>query len=152
MLLLKNPQLSVWRCDSFQMPAPISSVIHCEAYSSSPRQLYHCCTVQWRLHSIFSVCSRLLLKIAAAPVVAILALLVWFCTWLVYVSGAVLGLVSLLLCVCSVLLFLSSSVTGGIIYLVLAFLASPFGLPTVALWLLDRIQGLRYWIQESVYD
>lgn len=95
---------------------------------------------------------RLLLKIAAAPVVAILALLVWFCTWLVYVSGAVLGLVSLLLCVCSVLLFLSSSVTGGVIYLILAFLASPFGLPTAALWLLDRIRGLRYWIQESVYD
>ena len=69
------------------------------------------------LFSIF----KLLLKIAAAPVVAILALFVWFCTWLVCVSGAVLGLVSLLLCVCSVLLFLSSSVTGGIIYLVLAF-------------------------------
>ena len=95
---------------------------------------------------------RLLLKIAAAPVVAVLALLVWFCTWLVCVSGAVLGLVSLLLCVCSVLLFLSSSVTGGIIYLILAFLASPFGLPTAALWLLDKIQGLRYWIQDTVFE
>lgn len=77
------------------------------------------------LFSIF----KLLLKIAAAPVVAILALFVWFCTWLVCVSGAVLGLVSLILCVCAVLLFLGSSVTGGIIYLILAFLASPFGLP-----------------------
>ena len=48
------------------------------------------------LFSIF----KLLLKVAAVPVVAILALLVWFCTWLVYVSGAVMGLVSLLLCVC----------------------------------------------------
>ena len=75
------------------------------------------------LFSIF----KLLLKVAAVPVVAILALLVWFCT------------------------FLSSSVTGGIIYLILAFLASPFGLPTAALWLLDRIRGLRCLIQESVY-
>ena len=100
------------------------------------------------LFSIF----KLLLKVAAVPVVAILALLVWFCTWLVYVSGAVLGLVSLLLCVCSAFLFLSSSVTGGIIYLVLAFLASPFGLPTAALWLLDKIQGLRYWIQDTVFE
>ena len=82
----------------------------------------------------------------------VLALFVWFCTWLVCVSGAVLGLVSLLLCVCSVILFLSSSVTGGIIYLVLAFLASPFGLPTAALWLLDKIQGLRYWIQDTVFE
>ena len=100
------------------------------------------------LFSIF----KLLLKVAAAPVVAILALLVWFCTWLVYVSGAVLGLVSLLLCVCSVLLFLSSSVTGGIIYLVLAFLASPFGLPAAALWLLDKVQGIRYQIQNTVFE
>ena len=100
------------------------------------------------LFSIF----KLLLKIAAAPVVAILALLVWFCTWLVYVSGAVLGLVSLLLCVCSAFLFLSSSVTGGIIYLVLAFLASPFGLPTAALWMLGKIQGLRYLIQDTVFQ
>ena len=100
------------------------------------------------LFSIF----KLLLKIAAAPVVAILALFVWFCTWLVCVSGVVLGLVSLILCVCAVILFLGSSVTGGIIYLILAFWASPFGLPTAALWMLGKIQGLRYLIQESVYE
>ena len=94
---------------------------------------------------------KLLLKIAAAPVVAILALLVWFCTWLVCVSGAVLGLVSLFLCVCSVLLFLSSSMTGGIIYLVLAFLASPFGLPMMALWLLSKVQDLKVLIQDLIY-
>lgn len=99
------------------------------------------------LFSIF----KLLLKIAAAPVVAILALFVWFCTWLVCVSGAVLGLVSLILCVCAVLLFLSSSVTGGIIYLILAFLASPFGVPTAAIWLLGKIQGLRYLIQDTAF-
>ena len=100
------------------------------------------------LFSIF----KLLLKIAAAPVVAILALFVWFCTWLVCVSGVVLGLVSLILCVCAVLLFLGSSVTGGIIYLILAFLASPFGLPTAALWMLGKIQGLRYLIQDTVFQ
>ena len=100
------------------------------------------------LFSIF----KLLLKIAAAPVIAILALFVWFCTWLVCVSGAVLGLVSLLLCVCSAFLFLSSSVAGGIIYLFLAFLASPFGLPAAALWLLDKVQGIRYLIQNTVFE
>ena len=99
------------------------------------------------LFSIF----KLLLKIAAAPVVAVLALFVWFCTWLVCVSGAVLGLVSLFLCVCSVLLFLSSSMTGGIIYLVLAFLASPFGLPMMALWLLSKVQDLKALIQDLIY-
>ena len=106
--------------------------------------------------------SFLLLKIAAAPVVAILKMpcsrlvpcTFWPC-WLVhlavYVSGAVMGLVSLLLCVCSVLLFLSSSMTGGIIYLVLAFLASPFGLPMMALWLLSKVQDLKVLIQDLIY-
>ena len=49
------------------------------------------------LFSIF----KLLLKIAAAPVIAILALFVWFCTWLVCVSGAVLDWSACFLCVCS---------------------------------------------------
>ena len=103
-----------------------------------------------------ALCSRsssFLLKVAAVPVIAILALLtVWFCTWLVLVfPAAALGLVSLLLCVCSVLLFLSSSMTGGIIYLVLAFLASPFGLPMMALWLLSKVQDLKVLIQDLIY-
>ena len=49
------------------------------------------------------------------------------------------------------ILLLSASVEGFIIYLVLAFLASPFGLPAAALWLLSRVQEIRYFIQERIY-
>lgn len=94
---------------------------------------------------------RLALKLIFAPVILILALFVWFFTWLVCVSGAVLGLVSgVLFLLALAILLLSASVEGFIIYLVLAFLASPFGLPAAALWLLSRVQGIRYFIQERI--
>jgi hypothetical protein len=40
---------------------------------------------------------------------------------------------------------------AGIIFTVLAVLVSPFGIPMIAVWLLAKIQGLRYAIQERVY-
>lgn len=95
---------------------------------------------------------RLVLKIAVAPIVAALALFVWFCTWLVCVSGVVLGLVSgVLFLLALAILLLTASVEGFIIYTILAFLVSPFGLPAAALWLLGKVQGARYFIQERVY-
>ena len=95
---------------------------------------------------------RLVLRIAVAPIVAALALFVWFCTWLVCVSGVVLGLVSgVLFLLALAILLLTASVEGFIVYLILAFLVSPFGLPMAALWLLGKVQGARYFIQERVY-
>ena len=95
---------------------------------------------------------RIMLELLFAPVILILALFVWLCTWLVCVSSVLLGLVSAVLFIIALaILLLSASVEGFIIYLVLAFLASPFGLPAAALWLLSRVQGIRYFIQERIY-
>ena len=95
---------------------------------------------------------RLVLKIAVAPIVVALALFVWFCTWLVCMSSVVLGLVSAVLFLLALaILLLTVSVEGFIVYLLLAFLVSPFGLPMVALWLLGKVQGARRLIQEKVY-
>lgn len=95
---------------------------------------------------------RFMLKLLFAPVILILALFVWFFTWLVCVSGAVLGIVSgVLFLLALAILLLTASVEGFIIYMVLAFLASPFGLPAAAFWLLGRVQGVRYFIQERIY-
>ena len=95
---------------------------------------------------------RLVLKIAVAPIVAALALFVWFFTWLVCMSGVVLGLISAVLFLLALaILLLTASVEGFIVYLILAFLVSPFGLPMAALWLLGKVQGARYFIQERVY-
>ena len=95
---------------------------------------------------------RLVLKIAVAPIVAALALFVWFFTWLVCMSSVVLGLVSAVLFLLALaILLLTASMEGFIVYLLLAFLVSPFGLPMAALWLLGKVQGVRYFIRERVY-
>ena len=40
---------------------------------------------------------------------------------------------------------------NGIIALILAFLISPFGLPMAAIWLLGKVQALKFAIQDRVY-
>ena len=67
---------------------------------------------------------RFMLKLLFAPVSLVLALFVWFFTWLVCVSSVVLGLASAVLSLLALaILLLFASVEGFIIYLVLAFLA-----------------------------
>lgn len=94
---------------------------------------------------------KLLLKILAAPIVAILAIFVWLCTGILYISGWVFGIAGILMGICAVHVFLTNTVVAGIIFTVLAVLVSPFGIPMIAAWLLARIQGLRYAIQDRVY-
>ena len=94
---------------------------------------------------------KLLLKIAVAPVVLVLTVCVWLCVWLVYISGLILGVISTVVALLGVVVLITYSPQNGIILLVLSFLISPFGLPKAALWLLGKVQGARYFIQERVY-
>lgn len=48
-------------------------------------------------------------------------------------------------------LLLTYSPQNGVILLVMAFLISPMGLPLAAIWLLGKVQGLKYAIQDWVY-
>lgn len=94
---------------------------------------------------------KMLLKIAAAPVVVVLTLAVWICTGLVYVSGLALGLISMVVVLMGVAVLVTYSPQNGLILLVIAFLISPFGLPKLAFWLLGKVQDLKYAIQDLVY-
>lgn len=40
---------------------------------------------------------------------------------------------------------------NGLILLLMAFLISPMGLPLAAIWLLGKVQDLKYTIQDRVY-
>lgn len=91
------------------------------------------------------------LRILAAPVVLALTLLVWVCTGLLYVSGYVLGLVSMVLGLLGAAVLITYSPKNGIILLVMAFLASPYGLPMAAFWLLGKVQRLKFAIQDLIY-
>lgn len=94
---------------------------------------------------------RFILKILAAPVIAVLAAITWFFAFLLNLSSVVFGVAGTLLSICGVIVIFTDSGTIGIIVLVIAFLVSPFGLPLLAAWLLGQLQRLRYTIQDGIY-
>ena len=94
---------------------------------------------------------KLLVKILAAPVILALTLFVWICVGIVYISGLVLGLISMVIALLGVAVLITCSLQNGIILLVMAFLISLFGLPMAAIWLLGKVQDLKFVIQDLVY-
>ena len=94
---------------------------------------------------------KLLLMIAVAPIVVALTLFVWICLGLVYVSGLVLGLISMILALLGVAVLITYSPQNGLILLLMAFLISPMGLPLAAIWLLGKVQDLKFAIQDWMY-
>ena len=95
---------------------------------------------------------KLLLKIVVAPVILALTLFVWICVGIVYISGLVLVLISMVIALLGVAVLLTCSLQNGIILLVMAFLISPFGLPMAAIWLLGKVQDLKFLVMDVVYN
>ena len=94
---------------------------------------------------------KCLLIIVTAPVILVLTLFVWLCMGLIYISGLVLGLLSTVIALLGVAVLITYSPQNGVILLVIAFLISPMGLPLAAIWLLGKVQDLKYTIQDRVY-
>ncbi len=94
---------------------------------------------------------KLLLKIIVAPVIAALTLFIWMCVGVVYVSGLVLGIISTVIAVLGAVMLVVGPRQNGVIALVMAFLISPYGLPLAAIWLLGKVQDLKFAIQDRVY-
>ena len=88
---------------------------------------------------------RIILKIIAAPVVLALMLVVAVLSFLSCIACWLACTVFVLLAACA---FFAGLHTGCIAMLVLAFLVSPFGLPAIGLWLLDRLYGAKYALQD----
>ena len=94
---------------------------------------------------------KCLLMIVTAPVILALTLFVWLCMGLIYISGLVLGLLSTVIALLGVAVLITYSPQNGVILLVIAFLVSPMGLPLAAIWLLDKVQDLKFAIQDWMY-
>ena len=95
---------------------------------------------------------KCLLMIVTVPVILVLTLFVWLCTGLIYISGQVLGLFSTVIALLGVAVLITYSSQKGVILLVMAFLISPRGLPLAAIWLLSKVQSLKFAIQDWVYS
>ena len=98
--------------------------------------------------SLFLKC---LLMIVTAPVILVLTLFVWLCMGLIYISCLVLGLLSTVIALLGVAVLITYSPQNGVILLVMAFLISPMGLPLAAIWLLGKVQSLKFAIQDWAY-
>ena len=94
---------------------------------------------------------KFILKILAAPVIAILVVFIWLCALLLRLSAWVFGIVSTILGVLGLAVLILDNVTNGIIILVFAFLVSPMGLPMVAAWMIGQMQRFRYFVQDAIY-
>ena len=94
---------------------------------------------------------KLILKILAAPVIAVLVIFIWLCALLLRLSAWVFEIVSTILGVLGLAVLILDNVTNGIIILVFAFLVSPMGLPMVAAWMIGQMQRFRYFVQDAIY-
>ena len=92
-----------------------------------------------------------LLKVVFAPAIAILAVLIWICGLTLKLSAWVFGIIGTVLGILGLAILLLDSVTNGIIVLVIAFLASPLGLPMLAAWMIGQMQRFRYFVQDAIY-
>jgi hypothetical protein len=80
-----------------------------------------------------------LLKILAVPFIVVLtvswAVLAFVSCFVEVISSYASGLAGIL----AIILFIIGQTTGGIVFMIIAFLISPLGLPAVAKWLIDRL-------------
>ena len=50
----------------------------------------------------------------------------------------------------SLILFIGGQTVGGIVFLVLAFLVSPFGVPVIAEWLVDKLHSVKFALRDFI--
>jgi hypothetical protein len=94
---------------------------------------------------------RIILKIIAAPFMVVLTIMVAVLIFLFAYSEQILNLASGLLALIGIALmvFLREWVGGGV-FLGLAFLASPVGLPAIASWLIEKLDDLKYSLRDFI--
>ncbi len=90
----------------------------------------------------------IVLKTLAAPIMVITMILAALINFLFCVAAVFCNIACVILVVLSVLMFISGTTTHGIVFLILAFLLSPFGIPAIAEWLVDKLNDLK----ESLKD
>jgi hypothetical protein len=85
----------------------------------------------------------IILKIFAAPFVLALTLIIAILSFLHSLAAGVLSVLAMIAAVCGLFAcFIGNDTASGIRMLITAFLASPFGLPAAAEWLIDRLDDL----------
>ena len=90
---------------------------------------------------------RLILRMLLAPIILLLTAVTFLLALLLALSTRVLTIISSLGITLSLLLFVTGDYKNGGIFLLLAWLISPIGLPLIAEWLwrgLDNMRGMMW--------
>lgn len=86
---------------------------------------------------------RILFKVILFPITLVLSIAVGVCRFVCGFSGAVLGVISTLLLMLALLtLILLKEPGGALTTAIIAFVVSPYGIPKLAEWLVDRLEDL----------
>jgi len=91
---------------------------------------------------------KLIFKIIALPFVIALTIIAPLFTFLFCTASVFLNIACGIGVLLSIALFFSGTTTGCIVFLIISFLISPFGIPAIAEWLIDRLNGLNYSLRD----
>lgn len=97
-----------------------------------------------------AVFMKIIFKIIAVPFVVALTIVVPVLTFLFCYASTFLEITSGLGVLISVIMLFTGEKLGGCVFLILSFLISPFGIPAVAEWLIDRLNGLNYSLRDFI--
>lgn len=87
---------------------------------------------------------RFILRILLLPLRLLLSALTSITAFLLCVLGAGCGVISVVVSIIAVAAFVAGETTGAIAFLVIAVLVSPFALPAVADWLIEKLRALTF--------
>ena len=93
---------------------------------------------------------RVVLKILSLPMVAVLSIAVAVLSFLAVCAGAVLKFLSVPAALLGAGVAIWTDPVAGLLILGGAFLISPFGLPLLANWLLDRMADLNFSLRDFI--
>lgn len=85
---------------------------------------------------------KLLFKLIAALLVAVLTIVVSILKFLFCFAVVVLNIISGIFLIIGVITLIMDNTTNGIIIIVIAFLISPFGIPRIVDWLIDKLDDI----------
>jgi len=91
---------------------------------------------------------KLIFKIIALPFVLVLTIIAPLLTFLFCSASVFLTILSGIGVLVSIALFFAGTTTGCIVFLIISFLLSPFGLQAIAEWLIGRVNGINYSLRD----
>ena len=94
----------------------------------------------------------IILKILAAPFALVLTVVGAMMSFLICMISALCVPISFIGTLLSLVLFISGHPDGGIVFLVIAFLISPYGIPAGAEWLVDKLHSVNYSLRMFMMD